>query len=66
MTRPTVPALLVALVAASTTSAEEGVLVSGAKKGADGFLVHEVRSPYQAKVTLIRVLLPDRVKKGTA
>jgi S-formylglutathione hydrolase FrmB len=37
---------------------------SAAKKDAAGLLIHEVRSPYQAGVTHIRVLLPDRLEKG--
>ena len=40
------------------------VTVSQAKKDANGFLVHEVRSPYQAGVTHIRVLLPDKLEPG--
>src|SRR5262245_35211441 len=41
----------------------EGVKVSEAKKDEGGFLVHEVRSPYQAGTTQIRVLVPDRLEK---
>lgn len=33
--------------------------ISEAKKDATGFFVHEVRSPYQAGTTLIRVLMPE-------
>ncbi len=33
-------------------------------KTEDGFLVHEVKSPYQAGTTRIRVLLPDPLEKG--
>src|ERR1700676_446839 len=42
----------------------EIVAVSEAKKDRNGFLVHEVRSPYQAGVTHIRVLLPDKLEPG--
>src|SRR5262245_2541048 len=42
----------------------EGVKVSEAKKDGNGFLVHEVRSPYQAGTTQIRVLRPAQVAKG--
>jgi len=38
--------------------------VSEPRKGDDGFLVHEVRSPYQAGTTLIRVLTPDEPETG--
>src|SRR5262245_60209282 len=44
--------------------ADQPVTVSEAKKDANGFLIHEVRSPYQAGVTHIRVLLPDKLKEG--
>jgi hypothetical protein len=42
----------------------DGVAISRADKDAHGFLVHEVRSPYQAGVTHIRVLLPDKLEPG--
>jgi S-formylglutathione hydrolase FrmB len=38
--------------------------ISEAQTDANGFLVHEVRSPYQAGVTPIRVLLPDKLEPG--
>lgn len=38
--------------------------VSPSKRDAEGFLVHEVRSPLQAGPTQIRVLLPDRLEPG--
>jgi S-formylglutathione hydrolase FrmB len=56
--------LTVALLAPPTSRVDEGVSVSEAKKDGDGVLVHEVRSPYQARPTQIRVLLPDKVEKG--
>lgn len=40
------------------------VEIAAAERQPDGVLVHTVRSPYQAGVTRIRVLLPDRVEKG--
>lgn len=49
-----------ALLAVSTTWADDTVTITEAKKDENGFLVHEVRSPYQAKPTLLRVLQPDR------
>jgi S-formylglutathione hydrolase FrmB len=42
---------------------EKDVSVSDAKTE-DGVLVHEVRSPYQAGPTKIRILLPDTLEKG--
>ncbi len=44
--------------------AERPATVTEAKEDANGFLVHEVRSPYQAGATQIRVLLPDMLEKG--
>ncbi len=38
--------------------------VSAAEKDADGFLVHRVRSAYQAGETQVRVLLPDDPEPG--
>ncbi len=42
---------------------DKDVSVSDAKRD-DGFLVHEVKSPYQVGMTKIRVLLPDTLEKG--
>jgi enterochelin esterase-like enzyme len=56
--------LIVALLAVQTVRADEAVAISEAMKDGNGFLVHEVRSPYQAKATQIRVLLPDKMEKG--
>jgi S-formylglutathione hydrolase FrmB len=42
---------------------DKSVSISDAKTE-DGCLVHEVRSPYQAGTTKIRVLQPDAVEKG--
>lgn len=44
-------------------TAEDGVKVSAAATDDQGFLVHEVESPYQSGKTQIRVLLPDDLKK---
>jgi hypothetical protein len=52
------------LTTSSNPKAGEDVTVSAAKKDTNGFLVHEVRSPYQAGVTHIRVLLPDKLEPG--
>ncbi len=38
-------------------------IIAEARKDGEGFLVHEVRSPYQTGTTLIRVLLPERLPK---
>lgn len=57
-----IPAIVVAALlslSASAAWADDSVSISDAKKDERGFLVHEVRSPHQAKPTLIRVLLPD-------
>jgi hypothetical protein len=56
--------LAVALLAFATVRADEAATISEARKDDNGFLVHEVRSPFQAKATQIRVLLPDRRGKG--
>ncbi len=50
--------------AAASGDGGEAVAVAEAKADADGFLVHEVRSPYQAGTTRIRVLLPARREEG--
>lgn len=57
--------LAFALLAAPTDRKDAvAVIVSEAKKDANGFLVHEVRSPYQAGTTHIKVLAPDKLEKG--
>lgn len=43
--------------------AADGVVAPG-KKDADGVVTHEVKSPYQAGTTLIRVLTPDGMDAG--
>ena len=59
-----IPAFLTLLIAVSPTCADAvPVSVSEAKKNVDGSLVHEVRSPYQAGITQIKVLLPDPLEK---
>lgn len=52
--------LTAALLAFPAAGADETVAISEARKDDNGILVHEVRSPYQAKTTQIRVLRPDR------
>lgn len=64
MNRTTIVGLMLALLDVPRSSAHEAVSISEAKKDDDGFLVHEVRSPYQAKTTRIRVLRPDKIEKG--
>jgi S-formylglutathione hydrolase FrmB len=55
---------ILALALAATARADDAVTITDAKKDGEGFLVHEVRSPYQAKPTLIRVLPLDKSEKG--
>lgn len=55
--------LTLAWIAVSTVHADETVMISEAKKDDNGFLVHEVQSPYQAKPTQIRVLRPDKLER---
>ncbi len=55
--------IIVAMAAAAYANAEPPT-ISAAKKDGDGFLVHEVRSAYQAGTTRIRVLVPDKAEKG--
>jgi enterochelin esterase-like enzyme len=56
--------LAMALFAVPSARADEAVTISEARKDENGFLVHEVRSPYQATATRIRVLLPDKLESG--
>ncbi len=59
------PLLTVILLAGpAVRAADQTVTISDARKDDDGFLVHAVRSPYQARTTEIRVLLPDKPAKG--
>ncbi len=62
MKRPYCVGLLLALLNALTVRADDPVSISEAKKDDSGVLVHEVRSPYQAKTTQVRVLPPDKVE----
>ena len=55
--------VLSTLLPCSALFADEEVSISAAKVDDNGFLVHDVRSPYQTKTTLIRILLPDRKHK---
>ena len=52
------------LLVVADLRADDSITVSAAKLDDNGFLVHEVRSPYQAKTTQVRVLQPDPLKKG--
>jgi S-formylglutathione hydrolase FrmB len=60
------PALLALTLLACPTGqgTDQPVTISEARRDAHGFLVHEVRSPYQAGKTEIRVLLPDQLEPG--
>lgn len=64
MNRVNCVGLLLAVLVAPSVRADESVTISEAKKDDNGVLVHEVRSPYQAKTTLLRVLPPGKVEKG--
>src|SRR6185437_11497015 len=59
-------ALLVLALSAIPGCPDRGdaVTIAEAKTDDHGFLVHEVRSPYQAGTTHIRVLLPDMLAEG--
>lgn len=59
---PTFLTLLTAVLFTLTDAVP--ISVSEAKKNVDGFLVHEVRSPYQAEITQIKVLIPDPLEKN--
>lgn len=64
MNRSTVSCLIVGLLVVSNLPDDEAAIISDAKKDDNGFLVHEVRSLYQAKATQIRILRPDKEEKG--
>ncbi len=64
MNRVNCVGLLLAVLVAPPVRADEPVTISEAKKDDSGVLVHEVRSPFQAKATQIRVLPPGKVEKG--
>lgn len=49
---------------AASPNDAEATTISEAKKDASGFLIHEVRSPYQAGATQIRVLTPEKLVPG--
>lgn len=55
---------LVVLLAASARAADAPVSISAAKPDDNGFLLHDVRSPFEAGTTRIRVLLPDKLEAG--
>ncbi|CAN5566380.1 hypothetical protein BH11PLA2_BH11PLA2_05150 [soil metagenome] len=56
--------LTVGLLAFNGIRADDAVTVSEAKNDENGFLIHEVSSPYQSKTTRIRVLRPELEQKG--
>ncbi|QEL16320.1 alpha/beta hydrolase-fold protein [Limnoglobus roseus] len=64
MTRTIAFCLTAGVLSASAIRADEVGTISEAKSDENGFFVHAVRSPYQAKATQIRVLLPDKREKG--
>lgn len=51
-------------ISAEELAKEPKVTVTDVSKGDNGFLIHQVSSPYQAGETSIRVLLPDSVTAG--
>ncbi len=55
--------VLTLLAGAAEPESDQPPTISEARKDANGFLVHEVQSPYQAGKTEIRVLLPDNSEK---
>ncbi len=57
--------LVFALLAGPDSRDRDGaVTVTEANTDERGFLVHEVKSPYQAGATQIRVVLPDKLEEG--
>jgi len=50
--------------AAAVEALEPAVTISNAQPDEHGVLAHEVRSPYQAGTTQIRVLLPSELEQG--
>ena len=64
MNRTVALCLILSTFAVPAVRAEDGISVSVARKEDRGVLVHDVRSPYQAKATQIRVLLPDKREEG--
>ena len=56
---------LVALPIARAAGGESGATISAAARDSQGFLVHDVKSAFQAGETQIRVLLPDELDRGT-
>lgn len=57
--------LAAVFAAVGTVAADEpSPIISAATQDDNGFLIHLVRSPYQADATKIRVLLPEPITKG--
>jgi hypothetical protein len=52
---------LAASFASSAAAADGTAAISAATKSAEGFLIHEVQSPFQTGAAQIRILLPDRL-----
>lgn len=57
-------ASIVVLACPGTVPGEGGTSVSDARRDKNGWLVHDVQSPFQAGTTRIRVLLPDHLDLG--
>jgi S-formylglutathione hydrolase FrmB len=55
---------LILILCASLAAAPDEISITPAVKDPDGFLVHEVRSPFQAGVTQIRLLPPEALESG--
>jgi S-formylglutathione hydrolase FrmB len=58
------PGFLMLALLAIAGSCDDTVRIAEAGTDDHGFRVHEVRSPYQAGTTRIRVLLPDKLERG--
>ncbi len=57
-------ACLFLFICAPARADEKPTTISDAKPDANGFLVHEITSPYQSGKTRIRVLLPEPIDKA--
>ena len=54
----------IGLIHAATAEQPAPTTISKASQNENGFLVHQVRSPYQAGTTQIKVLLPSRLESN--
>jgi S-formylglutathione hydrolase FrmB len=56
--------LLACVIGAITHASEPDSTISEAKPDTNGFLIHDVKSPFESGTTQIRVLLPEPLDKG--